>query len=151
VSDIVQSALTGVLQSPGQFTYQGPEAFRAFLIRAVENKIANKRRYWQAHKRDGVEPVSDLDGRPDPLAHSPSDVLALRESALRMQGALEKLSEHERRLFTMRRIAQLPIRVIAEELQLAEHTVRRDLGRIMTKLSRDLGMDGHEPNGTQPR
>src|SRR5688572_13067867 len=92
VSDIVQSALREILANPGRFTYQGPEAFRAFLIQAVEHKIANKRRHWQSLKHGGaVEPVSDMDGaraanRP---TATPSEIAGTREALARLLAALE--------------------------------------------------------------
>ena len=79
----MQSALREVLANPGRFTYQGPEAFRAFLIRAVEHKIANKRRYHDADKRRADhEAVSDLDGvRPrDPGGQTPSEAVQHQET-----------------------------------------------------------------------
>ena len=132
-----------MLAHPGNFTYRGSEAFRAFLIRAVENKIANKRRHWASLKRSGgaggVASIEDpvADGR----AQTPSEVAAHQESLSRLAAALERLPEDERRLLTMRRFASLSIRAIAEELGVSASKVRDDLGRIMTKLGRELG--GH--------
>ena len=142
VSDIVQSALREVLANPGRFTYQGPEAFRAFLIRAVEHKIANKRRYHEADKRRGEhDPVSNLDGvrARDPGGPTPSEAVLHQESLERLAAALDELDEDDRRLLTMRRFAGLSVEAIAAELELAPSTVRHHLGRIMTSLSQKLG------------
>lgn len=145
VSDIVQSALREVLANPGRFTYQGPEAFRAFLIRAVEHKLANKRRYWNTEKRRGDHAVvGDLDqvqGR-DQAGPTPSDVVQHRESLERLAAALDELTEDDRRLLTMRRFAGLSAEAIAAEVGLTASTVRHHLGRIMTVLSQKLGRDG---------
>jgi len=134
-----------VLAHPGNFTYQGPEAFRAFLIRAVENKIANKRRHWEALKRSGGGwmGIAALEGPvADPGGQTPSEVAAEKENLQRLAAALETLSEEDRRLLTMRRFAGLSIRMIAAELGVSATKVRDDLGRIMTRLGRDLG-EGH--------
>jgi len=152
VSDIVQSALREVLANPGRFTYQGPGAFRAFLIRAVENKIANKRRYWEAEKRRGPhEAVSDLDhvrgnGADAP---TPSEVVLHQENLERLAAALDELSEEDRRLLTMRRFAGLSTEAIAAEVGLSASTVRHHLARIMTTLSQRLGRD--EAGASEPR
>lgn len=146
VSDIVQSALREVLANPGNFTYQGDEAFRAFLIRAVENKILNKRRHWEALKRSGGGPgdVSLEDPVADGTVQTPSEVAAHQESLSRLAAALEKLPEEERRLLAMRRFAGLSIRAIADELGVSASKVRDDLARIMTKLGRELGGEHRE-------
>lgn len=140
VSDIVQSALREVLENPGRFTYQGPEAFRAFLVRAVEHKIANKRRYWKAAKREGeAEPVSRIDGVQGGEVPTPSEELVARENLERLAAALDELSEDDRRLLTMRRFAGLSTEAIAGEVGLSASTVRHHLGRIMTHLAYRLG------------
>jgi len=141
VSDIVQSALREVLDNPGRFTYQGKEAFRAFLVRAVEHKIANKRRYWTTAKREGaIEVGSEVEqlgaAREAP---TPSEAVAEREELARLAAALDDLSEEDRRLLTMRRFAGLSTEAIAAEVGLSASTVRHHLGRIMTHLAYRLG------------
>jgi len=155
VSDIVQSALREVLANPGRFTYEGPEAFRAYLIRAVENKIANKRRYWAAQKRSGSKPEPDVDGLhvPDASVPTPSDVAVNREALGRLAQALDELEEEDRRVLTMRRFAGLSTQVIAVELGVSPSTVRNRLARIMTVLSQKLGhgwgLGGHATGDPQ--
>lgn len=141
-----------MLANPGRFTYQGPEAFRAFLIRAVEHKIANKRRYWDTEKRRAEhEVVSNLDqvrGH-DPAGPTPSEAVLHQESLERLAAALDELSEDDRRLLTMRRFAGLSTEAIAAEVGLSPSTVRHHLGRIMTALSQKLG--GERPDaGSAP-
>jgi len=144
VSDIVQSAIREVLTNPGRFKFQGHEALRAFLIRAAENKIKNKRRHWDACKRSAAEePFSDGHGlaRTTP---SPTEVLVHRESMGRLEAALAKLTEEDRTLFTMHRMGGLSSATIAEELGLAPSTVRLRIGSIATALAREL-VDGWKP------
>lgn len=136
VTDVVQSAMREMLAHPGNFSYQGPEAFRAFLMRAVEHKIANKRRYLRAQKRMGsnLEQV-DLDHvasvAPDPTG---SEVAMQRESLERLANALDQLDPADRELITMRRIAGCSPAVIAEQLGVSESTVRRRVAQIMLRL-----------------
>jgi RNA polymerase sigma factor (sigma-70 family) len=142
VSDIVQSALREIIQNPGRFTYQGPEAFRAFLIQVVEHKIANKRRYWETLRHGApVEPVSDMDGAPaaNRPAATPSEIAAAREHLRRLFTALEKLSDDDRKLLAMRRGAGLSVKAIAAELKVSVRTVQKRMARIMTFLARELG------------
>lgn len=140
-----------MLANPGNFTYQGPEAFRAFLIRAVEHKIANKRRHWDALKRSGGagNQLAALDEPvPDVTAQTPSEVVAHQENLERLAKALDKLSEEDRRLLTMKRFAGLSTQMIAAELGISATKVRYDLGRIMTVLGRELG-GGHTGVGNE--
>lgn len=139
VSDIVQSALREVLANPGNFEFQGVDAFRAFLYRAVEHKIANKRRYWEREKR-GADEVSWGDSRTaDPGSPTPSEIAAERETLERLDAALAKLDEDDRKLLVMKRFAGLSTEAIAKELELSEATVRRRVGALMARLSREIG------------
>lgn len=135
VTDVVQSAMREVLAHPGNFRYQGPEAFRAFLMRAVENKIANKRRYLLAQKRRGarLEQV-DVD-HVDSVAAGPtgSEVAMQRESLERLASALDQLDPADRELVTMRRIAGCTPAQIAAQLGVSESTVRRRVAQIMLR------------------
>jgi RNA polymerase sigma factor (sigma-70 family) len=146
VSDIVQSALREVLANPGRFTSQGPEALRAFLIRAVEHKIANKRRYWDTQKRSGRnhDPIDDPGdiAASDSRAETPSQVVEQREALEHLAAALDELSEEDRRILTMRRFAGLSAEAIGAELGLSPSTVRYHLGRIMALLSHRLAEHG---------
>ncbi len=138
VSDIVQSALREVLANPGNFEFQGLDAFRAYLYRAVENKIANKRRYWEREKRSADED-SWVDSRAaDPGSPTPSEIAAERESLERLDAALAKLDEDDRKLLVMKRFAGLSTEAIAKELALSEATVRRRIGVLMARLSREM-------------
>lgn len=142
VSDIVQSALREVLANPGNFEYQGLDAFRAFLYRAVEHKIANKRRYWERDKRAaGVVEAVDSSAA-DPSIPTPSEIAAEREALARLDAALAKLDEDDRKLLVMKRFAGLSTEAIAKELGLSEATVRRRVGTLMARLSREIAADG---------
>ena len=154
VSDIVQSAMREVLANPGNFAYQGEPAFRAFLHRVIEHKIANKRRHWAAIKRSGatVETPEQLDALPLPSRTAepatPSELVSDREEAERLHAAIDALDEDDRRLLTMRRFLDLPVEQIAAEVGLSPSTVRHHLGRIMALLSARMGRGEHRASGT---
>ena len=151
VSDVVQSALREVLANPGDFTFQGEPAFRAFLHRVVEHKLANKRRHWETLKRSGVpvetpEHIEDLPhGGAQGNPVTPSDAIVEKEEAERLHAAIDELCEDDRRLLTMRRFLDLPVEAIAAEVGLSPSTVRHHLGRIMALLSARLGRGVHRP------
>ena len=154
VSDIVQSALREVLANPGNFSYQGEPAFRAFLHRVIEHKIANKKRHWEALKRSGasVETPEQLDDLP-PRSRAaepatPSELVCDREEAERLHAAIDALDEDDRRLLTMRRFLDLPVEQIAAEVGLSPSTVRHHLGRIMALLSARMGRGEHRASET---
>ena len=154
VSDVVQSALREVLENPGNFTFQGEPAFRAFLHRVIEHKLANKRRHWEALKRSGdavepperVEDLSHARGPVDPV--TPSEAIVEKEETERLHAAIDELCEEDRRLLTMRRFLDLPVESIAAEVGLSPSTVRHHLGRIMALLSARLGRGDHRASGT---
>ena len=146
VSDIVQSALREIVEERPRFAYTGEEAFRAWIHRIVTNKIISKNRYHQAAMRDasreemlasGMWDLSQPGGSsPD---HSPSQHAQKSEDLERLQSAFDALDEEDRQILSMRRIFDIPAAKIAEDLGIAESTVRWRLSTIMTQLASRLG------------
>jgi RNA polymerase sigma factor (sigma-70 family) len=142
ISDIVQSALREMIEESSGFVYSGEAAFRRWIYRIATNKIISKNRYHLAALRDAAREESlesrvwDLpqpgDSRP---GHSPSGHAVHVEELERLQAAFDELEEEDRQILSMRRIFDLPARQIAEELGIAESTVRWRLSMIMAKLA----------------
>jgi RNA polymerase sigma factor (sigma-70 family) len=146
VSDIVQSALREIIEERPRFAFTGEDAFRAWIHRIVTNKIISKNRYHQAAMRDvgreemlasRVWDVRQPGGSsPD---HSPSQHAQHAEDLERLQAAFDALPEEDRQILSMRRIFDIPAGKIAEELGIAESTVRWRLSTIMAQLASRLG------------
>lgn len=140
VSDIVQSAVRELLENPGNFEYRGEREFLLFLHRVADNKLANKRRHYEAEKRAGREvPVSAfehylLDGQP-----TPSDLAVSSEELERLRGALDELDEPDRQLFSLHKLLGLTMADIARERAEPETTLRSRMSRILATLSFRMG------------
>ena len=139
VSDVVQSAIRELLENPGTFTYQGEEAFRVFLHRVVDHKLANKRRHYGTLKRltDREQVLSSVD-QLAPLSNSvptPSEAAISSEELERLRSAIDFLSEEDRRLLSMHKILEIPMSAVAREVNKPETTVRSRMARIMAELS----------------
>lgn len=146
VSDIVQSALREILAESSGFVYTGEAAFRRWIHRIATNKIISKHRYHVAAMRNATREealasrVWDLpqpgDSSPE---HSPSRHAVHNEDLERLQAAFDELDDEDRQILSMRRIFDIPTTQIAEELGLAESTVRWRLATIMAKLASRMG------------
>lgn len=146
VSDIVQSALREIVEEGSRFVYTGDAAFRRWIHRIATNKIIAKNRYHLAARRNAAREESlasrvwDVaqqgDSSPD---HSPSKHAVHVEDLERLQAAFDDLDEEDRQILSMRRIFDIPTAAIAEEVGLAESTVRWRLATIMAKLASRMG------------
>lgn len=146
VSDIVQSALREIVEASPEFVYTGEAAFRRWIHRIATHKIIAKQRYHLAARRNATQEeilasrVWDVaqpgDSSPD---HSPSKHAVHAEDLERLQSAFDELDEEDRSILSMRRIFDIPVAEIAEELGLAESTVRWRLATIMARLASRMG------------
>jgi RNA polymerase sigma-70 factor (ECF subfamily) len=145
-SDIVQSTLREVLTHSGGFVYRGEQALRAYLIAAVDHKIANKRRFWQSQRRAGGEVQSgatlDANACSSHTAPTPSAIVQHKEELERLRGAMEGLPEEDLRILKMHYFDKAPSTEIAQVLGIDEATVRRRLVRVTARLGQQLGSGG---------
>jgi RNA polymerase sigma-70 factor, ECF subfamily len=146
VSDIVQSALREIVEEGPGFVYTGDAAFRRWIYRIATNKIISKNRYHLAAMRNAAREhplASAMWEVPQPGAsspdHSPSVHAVHVEDLERLQVAFDELDEEDRQILSMRRIFDIPTTQIAEELGIAESTVRWRLSTIMARLASRMG------------
>lgn len=147
--DIVQSTVRELLEEK-QFEVRGEIEFRAWLFQAALNKIRQKVRFHGADKRAAAREVSavgssslgdfDLGEAVRDLA-TPSRVAMAREELDRLEAAFGQLTEPQREVLTMSRVAGLPHAVIAERLGKSEVAVRQLLVRAMAALGAAIGAD----------
>ena len=144
--DIVQSTVRELLSEP-QFEWRGEAEFRGWLFQAALNKIREKGRYHGAEMRAGNREAADAT-RDLELAEAirdlatPSRVAAAREELRDLEVAFAGLTEPQREVLTLSRVAGLPHAVIARRLGKSEAAVRQLLVRAMATLGAAL----HRPD-----
>lgn len=147
-SDLVQSVCLELLRNLEGFRYEGEAAFRRWLLTAALRKIVQKDRHYRAARRDPDRLVigagsSSPGSGPSPQAHrggdpSPSQVATGKETLERIERALDALSEEQREVVLLSRIAGLSHAQIAQRLGRSESTVRSSLSRALARLARLL-------------
>lgn len=141
--DIVQSTVRELLQE--RFEWRGEVEFRGWLFQAALNKIREKARFHgrgkraMARERTGV----DADVFDDALRDltTPSRDAIAREELRRLENAFAALTEPQREVVALARIAGLPHAAIAARLGKSEVAVRQLLVRAMSALGRVLGVE----------
>jgi RNA polymerase sigma-70 factor (ECF subfamily) len=144
--DIVQSTVRELLGET-DFEWRGEVEFRAWLFQAALNKIRQKVRFHAAGKRAAAREVGalapDAAGLGDAVRDltTPSRVAMAREELDRLEAAFGQLTEAQREVLTLARVAGLPHAVIARRVGKSEVAVRQLLVRAMAALGAALGPD----------
>jgi RNA polymerase sigma factor (sigma-70 family) len=142
--DIVQSTVRELLAEP-DFEWRGETEFRAWLFQAALNKVREKARFHAAGKRAlGREVAADAGGASglgDAIRDlaSPSRVAMAKEELERLEAAFAQLTEPQREVLTLSRIAELPHAAIAARMGKSEVAVRQLLVRAMAALGAAMG------------
>ena len=144
--DIVQSTMREVLEEEPRFEWRGEVEFRAWLFQVALNKIRQKGRFHGADRRAveredaGGSSATRFGDAVGDLA-TPSRVAMAKEEVQRLETALAQLTEPQREVLTLARIAGLPHAVIAQRIGKSEVAVRQLLVRAMAALGAALGPD----------
>ncbi len=146
-SDIVQSVCRELLVDRAEFEFRNEAAFRGWLFTAALHKIHQHDRYWQADRRAAARevPADAADGElVAGYAHlfTPSRAVAANEEIGRLEAALAQLSDADRELIALARIAGLPHSEIAAHTGRSEEACRQGLRRALVRLAALL-----EPGG----
>jgi RNA polymerase sigma-70 factor, ECF subfamily len=146
--DLVQEALLSAIRSLDTFEYRGEGSFRNWMAGIVTNRIRDDVRRRRALKRhptlDRPAPGSASDrqiwsGLRDPDS-SPSERAMRHELAERIEQALLGLGERYRRVYELRRIAEMPYDQIAEEMGLSgAASARAMFARTLSKIADAVG------------
>jgi RNA polymerase sigma factor (sigma-70 family) len=146
-SDLVQSVCREVLQDMRNFDYRGEAAFRAWLQQAALRKILDRRRYYEAEKRDAARERAGDGEKPFSRAEltvlstslgSPSGDAARQEELERLERALQQASESDRRLIRLIYVEGLSHIEAAAHLDTTVVNSRKQLSRALARLSRHL-------------
>ena len=142
-SDVVQSVCRELLLHKEGFEYRGETEFRGWLFTAAANKVREKFRFHRQARRDAAR-EQPFESSAAPLAAgssgSPSQGAIARERLAILEAALDALSEGDREVITLARLAGLPIAEVAARMQKSEAAARKQLGRALLRLGRELSL-----------
>lgn len=141
--DIVQSTVRELLEESG-FEWRGETEFRAWLFQAAHHKIRERVRYHGAGKRAADREVAEDSGSTDARdeirdLRTPSRIAMANEDLQRLEAAFARLTEPQREVLALARIAGLPHAVIAQRLGKSEVAVRQLLVRAVAALGASHG------------
>ncbi|MCA8968914.1 MAG: sigma-70 family RNA polymerase sigma factor [Planctomycetes bacterium] len=151
--DIVQSACREVLRGvDGAKIVDGAEGFKAWLFRATLNKIIDRRRFWDADKRDRKRRVDVQwsDASIDELKAritGPDRAAERNELSDRIRDMLALLPARYEEVLRLAHFDGLSRAEIAMRLDRTEMSVRSLLARAMARLTRLM----HQHFGDCPR
>lgn len=157
VEDIWQETLWLSWRDRAQHEWSGLSAFRIWLLSIARNRVLDAARNLGRQKRGGervTAPFSVLAG-PDsvssllpPGSTTPSREAGHRERALAMEKALESIEPDLRTIVQLRLFEEVPMREIADQLQLplstAKERLLRGVTRYRSRLRQLLGRDSEE-------
>lgn len=141
LSDVVQSTLRELCEDAGGLAFASEAAFLGWLYTVAAHKIVSKHRYHAADRRASRLEVSmpeDSGELPEDESGSPTRSVARREDHERLAAAIASLAERDRQIFVMRKLYDVPASRIAQELGIAESTVRGRLHVVVTELAARL-------------
>ena len=127
--EVVQDVPLGVWRHRARFDFAAP---RAYLARAVRNRVISRRRQQSTERRWAAV-------QPHDLAVSPDQHSTERDELLRaLDRAVDTLPARSREIFILQRVNGLTYAEIAATLGIAPKTVENLLGRVLQKLRKVL-------------
>lgn len=148
-TDLVQSVCREVLQRIDRLQYGGASGFKRWLYRTALRKIADRRDYYQAQRRDVRREVmpAELDGSAADVLDcygsfcSPSRHASAREELQRVEAAFDDLPENYREVIVSARLLGLSHGEIATQMGKSEGAIRTMLSRATAQLAENLDRD----------
>lgn len=143
--DLAQSVVREALVDLPRFEVRGEGGFRRWLLMRAENKIKDRGRFWSRARRDArlevaISGASD-DGEDRAVAAAlqdlatPSRELAGREDLARLERAFAELSDDQRRVILLARIAGMSHEEVAQAMGRTVLATRSLLARAMARLA----------------
>jgi RNA polymerase sigma factor (sigma-70 family) len=140
-SDVVQSVCRELLEHRQGFEYRGESQFRGWLFTAALNKVREKVRFHHQPRR-GMQREDQAGSSFAPAdPHSsvqPSYAALAGERVALLEAALDTLSDGDREVIALARLAGLPIEDVATHLGKTVAAARKQLGRALLRLSAEL-------------
>ncbi len=143
--DVLQESLLHAWRDRQQFRWEGPKAFRAWLLRIIDHRIHDAADRERALKRGGgvrPMPLTGPVGGAVPAAivrsTTPSRLAMHREQAAAMAGALESLPMDVREVVRLRLFEQVSVEEIAGRLGIGVAAVRHRFRRGAAQFRREM-------------
>lgn len=144
--DLVQSICREVLADLDRYEERPGSTFRDWLLRAAENKIVDKVRFWGRERRSSDREVpleaaaSDSTDDARLLAQvyslaSPSQAAVAREELERLERAFRELPDDYRQAIVLSRVHGLSGAELAAKLGRTEGATRTLLSRALARLA----------------
>lgn len=141
--DLSQDVFISVFRTIGQF--RGQSALRTWIYRIAINQARNRHRFWRRrHRADQVSLDAHVASHGDfccGVEAGPDRILAQKELAARLQGALDSLPFDQRTVIVLREVDGLSYDDIAFSLGVAVGTVKSRLTRARQNLRAVLRED----------
>lgn len=147
VEDIWQETLWCSWRDREQHEWRGLSSWRLWLLSIARNRVRDAGRMMGRTKRGGdhhTAPFSTLAERESvsamlpPGSTTPSRVMGARERARAMEVALDSLDPDLRSIVQLRLFEEVPMRDVAEQLQLSLSTAKERLLRGVTRYRHRL-------------
>lgn len=143
--DIVQEVMIRAIKGFEQFEARDEAAFLHWINKLVQNEIINKAEYHHAIKRTPEREVvqkekstnerSFLSNIPADSIYRPSVPLQLKEEYLKLEAALDGLSENHREVIIMRQYEGMSFKDIGAKIGCSERAAGMQYARAMDKLT----------------
>ncbi|MCY2959494.1 MAG: sigma-70 family RNA polymerase sigma factor [Planctomycetota bacterium] len=144
--DLAQSVVREALEDLPRFEFRGEGGFRRWLLMRAENKIKDRGRFWNRARRDPRLEVAlsgsatdDAEDRAVAAAlqnlATPSREAAGREELARLERAFAELSEEQRRVILLSRVAGMPHEDVARAMGRTVLATRSLLSRAVARLA----------------
>jgi RNA polymerase sigma factor (sigma-70 family) len=147
VSDLVQSVCREILNDFGDVELTDEDALRRWMFLTADRKLKDRARRYGAEKRGGGRPLvvheswSHIDQAAlDSYAQlvGPIDAAIAAETQARIESALQRLSEEDRRVILMTRIQRISHAEVAEALGRSPTYTRLLLYRALARLAKAM-------------
>ncbi|MEL6104855.1 MAG: sigma-70 family RNA polymerase sigma factor [Planctomycetota bacterium] len=141
-SDIVQSTIIDANRGFERCRARSYGEFKAWLKQILVNDVVNRYRHLRAQKRD-IRREQNLDVTVHDLGESetPSKEAMRKEDEHRLELALSRLSDDQRRVVTMRQRDQMSFPQIAEAMGRTPESARKLWSRAVAQLATILRED----------
>ncbi len=135
-SDVVQSVCRELIEDKDGFRYEGETAFRGWLFTTALNKVRAKVRHHRQDRRDQQREADSSRAMSvaDDSRASPSHAALTNERVSILEAALDTLSESDREVIALTRLAGLPIADVATRLGKSIEATRKQSGRALVRL-----------------
>ncbi len=144
--DLTQSVVREALEDLPRFEVRGEGGFRRWLLMRAENKIKDRGRFWKRARRDPRLEIALVSGSGDDAEDravvaalqnlsTPSREAAGREELLRLEHAIAELSDDQRRVILLARVAGMSHEEVAREMGRTVLATRSLLARAMARLA----------------